>query len=205
MLQWIAIVTMLIDHIGYVWFPEEPLYRIIGRMAFPIYAFYVTVGMSRTRSLNQYMLRLGILALLSQLPYALLFGERSINVIGTFFVSVFALSRAEQSQRGYEKSFWLISAGLLLQLLEFDYGAYGLCLMAIYRYTRSWSMVGYHLALNMAAWFLLGWWIILWSIIPTVIIAFVAERRDGARPVPSWLWRSFYPAHLAALALMKYT
>ncbi|MCF0110995.1 MAG: hypothetical protein HUJ58_03775, partial [Erysipelotrichaceae bacterium] len=38
-LKWIALVTMTIDHIGYFLFPRYKILRIIGRIAFPLYAF----------------------------------------------------------------------------------------------------------------------------------------------------------------------
>jgi len=41
--------------------------------------------------------------------------------------------------------------------------------------------------------------------VPTILFAFgLAAVVDGRRPaVPLWLWRSFYPAHLAVLAVSR--
>ncbi|MCK8060804.1 MULTISPECIES: TraX family protein [unclassified Fusibacter] len=68
-LKLIAIITMLIDHIGYLFFPQIRLFRTIGRIAFPIFAFQLAVGYKHTSSLPKYSLRLFGFALISYLPY----------------------------------------------------------------------------------------------------------------------------------------
>ncbi len=68
-LKLIAIITMLIDHIGYIFFPKYSIFRTIGRIAFPIFAYLIAVGYKHTSSLSKYSLRLFCFALLSYLPF----------------------------------------------------------------------------------------------------------------------------------------
>ena len=70
-LKMIAIVSMLIDHVGYIFFPEVMLFRIIGRISFPIFAYVLAEGVYYTKDITKYMLRLGTFALLSEIPYDL--------------------------------------------------------------------------------------------------------------------------------------
>ena len=70
-LKIIAIVSMLVDHIGLVFFPEVMMFRIIGRISFPIFAYVLAEGIYYTKDITKYMLRLGIFALLSEIPYDL--------------------------------------------------------------------------------------------------------------------------------------
>jgi hypothetical protein len=69
-LKTIATLCMLADHIGAV-FPESTpfILRCIGRIAFPIYAYMAAYSCARTGSIDRYMLRLGIFALVSEAPF----------------------------------------------------------------------------------------------------------------------------------------
>ena len=67
-LKWIALVCMVIDHVGSAFFPGSAFIwmRVIGRIAFPLYAWCLVVGMEHTRSPLRYALRLFVLFLVSQ-------------------------------------------------------------------------------------------------------------------------------------------
>ena len=70
----IAIVSMLIDHTGAILqsylTPElYELMRGIGRLAFPLFAFFIVEGFLHTRSVGKYLLRLSVFALISELPF----------------------------------------------------------------------------------------------------------------------------------------
>jgi len=80
-LRIIACVSMLLDHIGYCFggrYPcLEPL-RWIGRIAFPLYVFLIVNGFRHTSNRPRYALRLAIFAVISQVPFALLFHHREL-------------------------------------------------------------------------------------------------------------------------------
>jgi len=199
-MQWVAMISMFLDHFGKSWFPYDPIWQIVGRLAFPIYAYFIAVGMNRTRSIPGYIRRLAVLAVLSQIPFSLLFNTWTINVIGTFLVSVGALYLMERMPNHPVRYAWPAAAALLMELISFDYGAYGLLLIVIYRYMQGHAMLLTHLALNLAYMAWTGGVLQLFSLIPTVIFAYLtSSQRIEAYRVPSWLWRTFYPVHLAAL------
>lgn len=70
-LKLIAMVSMVMDHAGKMFFPQLGWMRIVGRLAFPIYAYCIAVGCVYTRSPLKYALRVLLLALISQPIYCL--------------------------------------------------------------------------------------------------------------------------------------
>ncbi|TLS50500.1 conjugal transfer protein TraX [Paenibacillus antri] len=205
-MQWVAMITMLIDHIGIVWFPDSPIWRIVGRIAFPVYTYLIAVGLSRTRSVPKYLLRLALLAVISQAPFALLFDTYTINVIGTFFVSaaaVYGMERWKDNPLGYA---FPIAAAVLLEAVAFDYGAYGLLLLLIFRYTTRHVTLLSHFGLNIIYVLLFQAPLQVFSILPTLVVAYAPSALAKASyRAPSWLWRSFYPAHLIVLYILAIT
>ncbi len=206
-MQLLAMITMLIDHVGYVWFPNDAVWRIIGRIALPLYAYSIVIGYKRTRDINKYLIRVGALALISQLPYMYAFGTSEVNAIGTLFVCLLALVLTDRL-RGKFVLQVLLLAGLTLfmEVVPFDYGAYALLLVLIYRYAGVELMALMHLLLNIAAWLYTsgGWTLQFFSLFPTLLLVYAPEFLRGLDKVkiPRMLWRSFYPAHLAAIAIL---
>ncbi len=47
---------MLIDHLGAVLFPEVIILRMIGRLSFPIFAYLIAIGYSKTNSVFKYLI-----------------------------------------------------------------------------------------------------------------------------------------------------
>ena len=67
-IKWLAVLLMVVDHIGYFLFPQQIIFRIIGRLSFPLFAFLIANGYKFTRDKKKYLLRLFIFANIIQLP-----------------------------------------------------------------------------------------------------------------------------------------
>ena len=122
-LKLIALVTMIIDHVGAIFFPQFIWLRYIGRLSMPIYAFLLVQGYMHTRNFNRYALRMGIFALLSEVPYDLLFQGTWLefqrqNILFTFLTALFVMKLLDASAKS-RNIFMFIGAVI------FSYGVYG--------------------------------------------------------------------------------
>lgn len=124
----IAMLTMLIDHIGVLLFPQHQYLRIIGRIAFPLFAVLLVSGFKHTRNLNRYLFRLLIFGLISQIPYNFMAPGR-INVILYFFVALLSLAIFDK----YRHHIYIpIIACFITETLSMSYGAYGIITIYIF-------------------------------------------------------------------------
>lgn len=79
LLKLVAITSMVIDHLGASLFPQYFTMRIIGRIAFPIFAYCITLGCCRTKNIGLYALRVLLLAVISQPIYVTAMGHVAAN------------------------------------------------------------------------------------------------------------------------------
>ena len=91
-LKWIAIVTMVIDHMGAILYPTEMVFRYIGRISFPIFCFLLVEGFCHTHDIFGYMARLGAFALMSEIPMIWLLMARYWNLRIRMFFLRFSLA-----------------------------------------------------------------------------------------------------------------
>ena len=198
---------MLIDHVGAAFFPSESYLRVIGRIAFPLYAYLLVAGYSRTRSFSKYATRLTALACLSQIPFSLLFHTYKLNAVATLLVALLTLRLLDYFISNHVMQLLVAFAAIsLLELVSFDYGMYGLLLVLIYRYAKPSQMVWLHIALNIIVGLLLYHWVIqLYSFFTTALIVYfpLLIRQIEKIHIPRWLWLSFYPAHMLVLVALR--
>ena len=225
-LKIIAMATMLIDHIGaavlirYIldmpnhtfsmdWYHQMMiLYRVlrgIGRIAFPIYCFLLVEGFQKTRNLKRYILRLGIFAVIAEVPFDLCFTSRVFStdhqsVMLTLLVGVITMWGVSLLEKHVQNGLLRISgeaAVIVLgagaaELMNTDYGYMGiLCIMVLYVLRRSkWTQI--------AGGCLVFLWEI-WAPIAFIPVAFYNGKR-GLRL--KYVFYLFYPLHLLILYLI---
>lgn len=197
-------ITMLIDHIGAVFYPQVGELRIIGRIAFPIYAFAVYIGYKHTRNVQKYIWRLFWIAVISQLPFMVAFNHFSLNVVWTLWSALLVLLVLDKLPVRLLGIPIVIVAGLVMEMTHMDYGMYGLLLVLLFRYFQGPVLVMAHLLLNVLYIYLHSSSIQMYSVIATAGIAMAQYYNAGFRlKGPRWIWRYFYPAHLAVIALIR--
>ena len=223
-LRRIAACTMLVDHIGATLFPGVLWLRCVGRLAFPIFAFFLGEGFRFTHSRRQYLLRLVLFALLSELPFNQMVYGRWIapsgqNVLWTLALGLCAIACVQRapSEPGLNSLFWYSAAAgccLLGQLLRTDYGAFGVLLCLLFYCTRGlpgrfWICGGIFLLMCYAFQFVFlpGIPIPLEALaLPAFPLLATYHGRRSHRQIPiryAFYW--FYPLHMLLLGLLAHT
>lgn len=121
-LKLVAIISMFIDHVGAAFFPEYPVFRWLGRLAFPIFCYCMTVGMLYTSNIRRYLGRLGLFAVISQPFWILAFNPQDIlgnltnwNIFFTLFISLLAVWGFKEKNGGFSSlPSWLYLCGILI-------------------------------------------------------------------------------------------
>ena len=96
---------MIIDHIGKVFFPELIIFRIIGRLSFTIFAFFISEGWFYTKNKKKYAFLMFVFMLISWVPFclALDYPLYTINVLGTFLLSIFGMFLIDKIRQNDDK------------------------------------------------------------------------------------------------------
>lgn len=215
-LKVIACVTMLIDHVGAVLMPWSVVLRMIGRIAFPIYCFLLAEGAHYTRNPRNYVLRLGIGVLLSELPFDLALSGRMDwtyqSVMVTLLLGVLALLCMEKTENMVLRVLIVIPFAAAAELLLTDYGAAGVLLVAVFGLTRGrpwWQrLLGVLVVLYITPSAAIYPWGIrlpmeLLGALALIPIACYSGRKLTHSKAVQWAFYLFYPVHLTILYLLK--
>ena len=128
---------MFLDHYHYVVGGSEIL-NVIGRIAFPIFAFTLNEGYVYTRSLKKYLLRLFIFAVSIQMP-SILFGyDYPMNIFFTLFLGLLSIYIFNLKKMNVILKIILIGFILFFsQKFKLDYGIYGILVIINFNIFRN--------------------------------------------------------------------
>ncbi len=231
-LKLVAVISMLVDHIALLmigygilprlsvgmasyqsWYLAYVAMRSFGRMAFPIYAYLLVEGYTHTRNWKRYALRLGIFAILSEIPFDLIAAGQMVtwqkqNVFFTLLLGLFmmkALDRVRCSGRIGMRSeavsvlqFGLIGAACAAAwIIKSDYDYIGILLIAVFYWFRGdqnkQCLCGF-------VWY--AWAFQKWYYICSILMAFlILYSYNGRRGSSRWKYGyyMFYPVHMLVL------
>lgn len=147
-LKIIAMLSMLIDHTGYVIFHDLTWMRCIGRLAFPIYTFLLVEGFLHTRSRKKYMIRLFVFALISEMFFDLAFFGKLCemnhqNVFFTLFIGFMMLYCFELTDSFAIKYIIFVAGMIAALLMKTDYSCGGVAMIYFYYIYRTRKKVCY--------------------------------------------------------------
>ena len=190
---------MLIDHIGYILYPGVMSFRAVGRIAFPIYCFLIVEGFHHTKSHVNYLIRLSIFALLSEIPFDLafygsVFQPNHQNVFITLALGLLSLFCLEEMNTKRAYTIPLILIWVTAYFIHCDYGLGGVLLIGMFYFTR--EMPWFRLLLCTLILYIFFGTFELYGLFAMIPITFYNGKR-GPNIKMFFYW--FYPVHLLVL------
>lgn len=211
-LKLIAMITMTVDHIGLELFPQLVLLRVIGRLAFPIFAFMIAEGCVYTKSMGRYLGTMAAVAAVCQIVYFAALGSLFQCVLVTFSLSVALIALLKTAMERKTAAAWAgfgvgVAAAFfitevlpgLLPATDFsvDYGFLGVMLPVLVYPAK-----GKVQKLCLCAVMLLGLglrigYVQIWALLALPLLALYNGRRGKWKM--KYFFYLYYPLHLALI------
>lgn len=224
-LKLVAMFCMLADHIPWIiwslttnmntlsnnWVAD--VMHMFGRIAFPIFAFCIAEGYRHTHNLKKYTQRVGIMALLSIIPFALVFGSKlgyiiPQNTVFTLFFGLCALYFSDKFGTKWQKSIVVFLFFILSVISDAGLsGVLGIYAFAKIKDPKKRIIIGTLLlnSLDLIAFitnptvdYLVE---LIWTIVPFLVLIYFYNGKRGANV--GKLFYFFYPVHLLVLGLIQ--
>ena len=227
----IAMTLMLMDHLWATLLPAREWLTCAGRVAFPIFAFMAVEGYFHTRSFKKYILRMLLFAVLSEIPFDLMYGGTWFypvhqNVLWTFLLSLLGVWLMEQVRKKGKTWMYLlvcvlvVPAGLVLgTLCMVDYYGVGVLTVFVFYFLHGrkwWCFLG-----QLAALYWLNVELLGGLMYPVQLFGMEFELCQQGLAllalIPIWLYRgrqgyhskpyqylcyAFYPVHMLLLVVV---
>ncbi|MBR4991747.1 MAG: hypothetical protein IKY86_01990 [Clostridia bacterium] len=204
-LKLLALLTMTVDHIGVYLLPQYGILRIIGRLAFPIYAYFIAEGCTHTKNRKKYLLQMAGMALLCQLVYFFAMGSLFQCILVTFTLSILTICAIDSGSSA--KAVAALCAVVLITVFlpqwlsntdfAVDYSLWGVLLpVAVWlAKTRRHKLLCTAILLSMLA---LDFGGVQWYGLLALLPLSLYDGTRGSRRL-KWLFYWYYPLHLAAI------
>ena len=215
-LKLIALIAMTCDHVGKILFPEQIWLQVIGRLAFPIFAYMISEGCRYTRNRAKYLLTMTAFAAVCQIVYFVALGSLYQCIFVTFSLSIALIYLIDNAKKKGTLPSWLPVVFSLLalcfvttflpQLLEgtdfrLDYGFVGAMLPVLVYLPKGKIMKLVFLSFGLV---LLALWVgtIQWYALLAIIPLAIYNGEPGKIRL-KYAFYVYYPLHLALVYLIS--
>ncbi len=217
-LKLIALTTMIIDHYGAIFQNGVTAFRIIGRLAFPIYCFLLVEGYFHTADVKKYAKRLFVFALISEIPFDLAFynnvGFVHQNIFFTLFIGLAVIYILDNKIAAYNisntaaaiASFTVIIASFIAAIaLSVDYNAIGIVYILTFYFTRDYDRPKKFITIGLIIFFvnLSSYWVQQFSLLALIPIYFYNQELGPKNKILQLSFYAVYPLHLIIFYFIK--
>ena len=220
-LKYIAIFSMIIDHTNkaliYPYLTSangflttlSNIFDIIGRIAFPLFCFFLVEGFFKTRSRKKYLLNLLIFGVISEVPFdmfttASFFNTNWQNVMFTLalvLVTVWIIDILKAKMQNKPKAIWYVVSLLIVgvmcivsMLLSVDYEHHAILIgyfFYLFHDMPIFAILFGYASMYESPWALLGFGLTL---------TYNGERGRQNKMLNYW----FYPIHMLILGILRF-
>ena len=234
LLKLIAMIAMLVDHAGKMFFPRYNIMRIIGRLAFPLFAYCIAVGCVYSKNRFKYLSRIVLMGLVSQpfyavalahttsKMYAIRFADNPVGAVVSFYVQSWATPNIMLTLALGLLLIWAIRdkqipCVIALMLIVWkiqsavNYGWRGVALIVLfYLFIQHWWL---SLPATLA---FMGWWGMQGSsyrmfglsfgiqMFAILALPLIYIPTYSKLRINKWVFYLFYPAHLVGIMLIEF-
>jgi hypothetical protein len=202
---------MFIDHIGVLLFPDVAILRIIGRLAFPIYAYLIGEGCIYTKNKWKYLRNVGITFICFQIIAELIDKNTGICVLFGFslfiiFTIIMDWARKNMNQRMIVPLLYSLFVGVVLTIFETDYIFFSLCLPMVpyfFKDKKILKIITYTGLLLLLGSLYQYQFYGLFAMIPLILHNGQKGRLNGKGKM-KYLFYLFYPLHYLFLGVLQF-
>ena len=212
-LKIIALISMTFDHVGLTFFPSALWMRIVGRLAFPIFAFMIAEGCRYTKHKARYLSTLAIMALVMQIIYFVFEKSLYMCIFVTFTLSVSCIYAIDNFKKQKNFISFIFAFGVLVGVFYLtkilpqntsfwvDYGFWGVMLPPIVYFSKNKTQkaIAFTIMLILVSLDLGG--IQLYSLLSIPLIVLYNGKRGKFNL--KCLFYVYYPLHLAVIYLIE--
>jgi hypothetical protein len=197
MIKLIAILTMVIDHVGIFIFPQYSyLLRPIGAISFPLFAWMIVDGKNKTSNEKKYLQNLLLFAVISEPVFMFMFpGRLELNSLFTLFWGLFLVC-------AYERFGWLVFLGLI-PLFNFNLISCYVVLIFLFYFAK--EKPGLILLGSVLFFLFVTTWGPNYVIYGLLFYPIVQVEKFNFRvPINKYYFYSFYPVHFLIIYGVQY-
>ncbi len=211
-LKLIGIISMLCDHIGFAFYNPSFL-RVIGRVAFPIFAFQAVIGYEHTKDVKKHLIKMIIFAFISQIPFSLLYitlkQPFTLNVMFTIILGLFSIILFNKINNRIICFIVLLLIGCLGSIIRVDYGIFGIVTIFLFYYFKNNKIkMFFYFSITFLIRYLLHiifidpiyYLLILLGTLTAFIPISLYNKKEGIKT--KYLFYLFYPLHLLIIYLI---
>lgn len=217
LLKIIGVICMTCDHISDAIIGHFSFLNLIGRIAFPIFAFQAVQGYIYTKNIKKHLIKLFIFGLISQIPFTLFLStftkSFSLNIFFTIFLGLVSIILYDKLNKKWIGFILAIIVSILGEIFHVDYGMYGVLLIFFFYlfrdnkinmclYTFILIFINYSIYIIQSPTYITHY--INCLIFSLLSLLFILHYNGKQGPKTKYLFYIFYPTHLIILFFINY-